>query len=116
EQFSYLHNPRPLKNPNYTKNDNRRARNPKTGNAMDIDGKEEEIPTYSTIEAPPSLWPQKRYCDITGLEVCDFATGLRYHDRHVYAIIQNLVLSSTFLRWALMAFTEPKAGKGLSFR
>jgi hypothetical protein len=52
---------------------------------MDVDGKEEEIPTCevdsckylsanllsldSTIEAPPSLWPQKHYCDITGLEV-----------------------------------------------
>ncbi len=27
EQLSYLHNPRPFKNPNYTKNVNRRAKN-----------------------------------------------------------------------------------------
>ncbi|THH04913.1 hypothetical protein EW145_g5177 [Phellinidium pouzarii] len=29
---------------------------------------EEDIPTYASIEAPPSILPQKRYCDITGLE------------------------------------------------
>ena len=27
EQLSYLHNPRPFKNPNYTKNNNRRTKN-----------------------------------------------------------------------------------------
>jgi INO80 complex subunit C len=29
-------------------------------------------PTFyadTSIEAPPSVWPQKHYCDITGLEV-----------------------------------------------
>jgi len=30
EQFSYLHVPKPFKNPNYTKNHNRRAKNLKT--------------------------------------------------------------------------------------
>ncbi|KAG2004268.1 hypothetical protein CC2G_002838 [Coprinopsis cinerea AmutBmut pab1-1] len=114
EQFSYLHSPRPFKNPNYTKNVNRRAKNLKAvlgqerereraererrrqeradSNAMDVDSAEEEVPTYATIEAPPSVWPQKHYCDITGLEApyTDPATGLRYHDRHVYAIIQSL--------------------------
>jgi len=67
EQFSYLHSPRPFKNPNYTKNVNRRAKNLKAvlaqerereraererrrsekmeGNAMDVDGEEEEVPT-----------------------------------------------------------------------
>ena len=30
EQFSYLHVPKPFKNPNYTKNQNRRAKNLKT--------------------------------------------------------------------------------------
>ncbi|CAJ0754141.1 11300_t:CDS:2 [Entrophospora sp. SA101] len=27
------------------------------------------VPTYSNIEAPPSIFPQKKYCDLTGLEV-----------------------------------------------
>ena len=63
-----------------------------------------------SIEAPPSLLPQRRYCDITGLEVgssfcfnpdlidchrqapyTDPATGLRYHDKSVYDLIKGLV-------------------------
>ena len=69
--------------------------------------------TDTSIEAPPSVWPQKHYCDITGLEVgpmplfafsiltsydswfqapyTDPATGLRYHDKSVYDVIKNLV-------------------------
>jgi len=56
------------------------------GNTKQVLSEEEEIPTCSTcfvcapvlpftfctdtsIEAPPSVWPQKHYCDITGLEV-----------------------------------------------
>ncbi|KAJ7718346.1 hypothetical protein B0H16DRAFT_1609422 [Mycena metata] len=39
---------------------------------MDVDGEpsieEEEVLTYTSIEAPPLLLPQKHYCDITGLE------------------------------------------------
>ncbi|TEB18709.1 hypothetical protein FA13DRAFT_1745325, partial [Coprinellus micaceus] len=47
----------------------------------------------SSIEAPPSVLPQRHYCDITGLEApyTDPATGLRYHDKSVYALIQGLV-------------------------
>jgi len=113
EQFSYLHSPRPFKNPNYTKNVHRRAKNLKTllgqerereraererrrlerveGGGMDVD-EEDEVPTYTSIEAPPSLMPQKHYCDITGLEApyTDPTTGLRYHDKSIYEIIKNL--------------------------
>ncbi|KAG8918892.1 hypothetical protein FRC01_001594, partial [Tulasnella sp. 417] len=74
------------------------------GEAMDIDGPEggtrkEESPAeedalicYSTIEAPPSLIPATRYCDITGLEApyTDPLTGLRYHDKDVFAHIRTL--------------------------
>ncbi|THU98788.1 hypothetical protein K435DRAFT_720406 [Dendrothele bispora CBS 962.96] len=165
EQLSYLHLPRPFKNPNYTKNINRRAKNlknvlgqererekverekkrererekhaklqagsskegsengaPSTSmgtegtsskekdpDAMDIDSTEpqvndnhheaeteEDIPTYMSIEAPPSILPQKHYCDITGLEASytDPHTGLRYHDRHVYALIKGMSAST----------------------
>lgn len=117
EQFSYVNGYRPFKNPEYTKNHNRRAKNLKAvltqerererverekkraekqdGTAMDVDGDtgvEEEIPTYLSIEAPPSLLPQKHYCDITGLEApyTDPATGLRYHDKSVYELIKGL--------------------------
>jgi len=97
EQLSYLHAPRPFKNPNYTKNINRRAKNLKTvlsqererekaerekkrlekaeraeigadQDAMAVDEEEEDPVSYSSMEAPPSLMPQPHYCDITGLE------------------------------------------------
>jgi len=65
---------------------------------MDVDGAEkeylpdEDMPTYSSIEAPPSVLPQRRYCDITGLEgpYTDPATGLRYHDKSVYDMLRGL--------------------------
>ncbi|EIN04710.1 hypothetical protein PUNSTDRAFT_76027 [Punctularia strigosozonata HHB-11173 SS5] len=126
EQVSFLHFPRPFKNPEYTKNSNRRTKNLKTvltqekerervererrraekEQAMDVDhegapsSKEddepEDIPTYASIEAPPSLLPQRRYCDITGLEApyTDPTTGLRYHDKSIYEIIKGLSTSA----------------------
>ncbi|KAJ3001791.1 hypothetical protein NUW54_g6210 [Trametes sanguinea] len=120
EQLSYLHNPRPFKNPNYTKNVNRRTKNLKAvltqererertererrrqerEENMDVDGEkkaedmplDEDMPTYASIEAPPSVLPQRRYCDITGLEgpYTDPATGLRYHDKSIYELIKGL--------------------------
>ncbi|KXN85891.1 Chromatin-remodeling complex subunit ies6, partial [Leucoagaricus sp. SymC.cos] len=151
EQLSYLHLPKPFKNPNYTKNVNRRVKNLKTilgqerereradrekrrqekakaeaqgPDKMEVYGEptksvaseqDEEVPTYISIEAPPSILPQKRYCDITGLEVyhsslflhlvprahdpskapyTDPATGLRYHDKRVYEIVKGLSAST----------------------
>ncbi|KAG9311210.1 hypothetical protein JVU11DRAFT_8285 [Chiua virens] len=118
KQLSLLHLPRPFKNPAFTKNTNRRTKNLKTVlgqerereraererrraardlvNAMDVDEEggvgQEEIPTYTSIEAPPSLLPQRHYCDITGLEApyTDPRTGLRYHDKSVYDLIKHL--------------------------
>ncbi|KAI0683165.1 hypothetical protein BC835DRAFT_773010 [Cytidiella melzeri] len=119
EQLSYLHNPRPFKNPNYTKNVNRRSKNLKAvltqererervererrrqerEQKMEVDGQaaaddtaEEDLPTYSSIESPPSFLPQRKYCDITGLEgpYTDPATGLRYHDKSIYELIKGL--------------------------
>eukprot|EP00834_Sanchytrium_tribonematis_P006504 NODE_484_length_6933_cov_0.508341.p8 type:complete len:103 gc:universal NODE_484_length_6933_cov_0.508341:5510-5818(+) len=48
--------------------------------------------TYTTLLAPPSLVPQKKYCDITGLiaHYNDPKTGLRYHNQEVYAYIRGL--------------------------
>ncbi|KIM55352.1 hypothetical protein SCLCIDRAFT_304558 [Scleroderma citrinum Foug A] len=53
---------------------------------------EEDMPTYTSIEAPPSLLPPRHYCDITGLEApyTDPKTGLRYHDKSVYELIKGL--------------------------
>jgi len=119
-QLSYLHQPRPFKNPHYTKNVNRRAKNLKAvlgqereRERADREGRRlkreellkknpqaavnipEEVPTYTTIEAPPSVIPHKHLCDITGLEApyTDPATGLRYHDKSVYEIVKGLSAS-----------------------
>ncbi|KAF8965482.1 hypothetical protein BDZ97DRAFT_1812380 [Flammula alnicola] len=137
-QLSYLHQPRPFKNPHYTKNINRRAKNLKTVLAQERERERveretrksvrdepevtapqrmvdapEEVPTYITIEAPPSVIPHTHLCDITGLEVSFFrvlakrintyqvrkapytdpTTGLRYHDKNVYEIIKGLSAS-----------------------
>ncbi|KAL4063441.1 hypothetical protein J3A83DRAFT_4362469 [Scleroderma citrinum] len=129
EQLSFLHSPRPFKNPSYTKNLNRRTKNLKTvltqerereraererkrqqkeeqeraaEVAMDVDTDnnakkggeflEDDVPTYTSIEAPPSLLPPRHYCDITGLEApyTDPQTSLRYHDKSVYELIKGL--------------------------
>jgi len=48
--------------------------------------------TYTSIAAAPSFKPKQRYCDITGLPAPyqDPKTGLRYHNREVYAVIKSL--------------------------
>ena len=48
--------------------------------------------TYTNIESAPSLAPQKRYCDITGLPApyTDPKTRLRYHNREVFSAIRTL--------------------------
>ncbi|KZP11665.1 hypothetical protein FIBSPDRAFT_799995 [Athelia psychrophila] len=125
EQLSYLHSPRPFKNPHYTKNVNRRAKNLKAvlsqerererlererkrlereqraengEDAMDVDDEDADaLTSYAAIEAPPSFMPQRHYCDITGLEApyTDPATGLRYHDKSVYELIKGLSIGAS---------------------
>ncbi|KAK4204166.1 YL1 nuclear protein C-terminal domain-containing protein [Triangularia verruculosa] len=48
--------------------------------------------TYTNIEGAPSLAPQKRYCDVTGLPApyLDPKTRLRYHNREVFGMIRSL--------------------------
>ncbi|KAN0064948.1 chromatin-remodeling complex subunit ies6 [Thecaphora frezii] len=50
-----------------------------------------DIPTYATVEAPPTLRPIKKYCDVTGLlaPYTDPKTRLRYHSVQVYEIIKH---------------------------
>ncbi|KAJ2615991.1 chromatin-remodeling complex subunit ies6 [Coemansia sp. RSA 1285] len=51
-----------------------------------------DFPVYWNIDAPPSLKPQKKYCDITGLpaEYTDPKTNIRYHSAEVYQIVRTL--------------------------
>ncbi|CAE6522410.1 unnamed protein product, partial [Rhizoctonia solani] len=110
ESLSYAHYSRPFKNPNYTKNTNRRAKSAKQvigaerereklgreklkAQGMDAGWAEDpEATSFTSIEAPPSVLPQKRYCDITGLEApyTDPTSGLRYHDKSIYELIKSL--------------------------
>ncbi|ROW16803.1 hypothetical protein VPNG_01732 [Cytospora leucostoma] len=48
--------------------------------------------TYTNIESAPSMAPQKRYCDVTGLPAPyqDPKTRLRYHDKEVFSLIRGL--------------------------
>ncbi|KZV70561.1 hypothetical protein PENSPDRAFT_651434 [Peniophora sp. CONT] len=110
EKLSYAQAPRPFKNPQYTKNNGRRAKNVKAvlaqereraraaAERMAVDGEEPDPDplNYLSIEAPPSLIPARHYCDITGLEALytDPATGLRYHDKSVYEFIKTLPASA----------------------
>ncbi|CAO1630230.1 unnamed protein product [Parajaminaea phylloscopi] len=49
------------------------------------------LPTYLSVEAPPSLRPAKKYCDVTGLlaPYTDPKTGLRYHSAEIYEVIKT---------------------------
>ena len=49
--------------------------------------------TDTTVEAPPSLMPRKKYCDVTGLKglYTDPKSRLFYHSKEVYEIIKGFV-------------------------
>ncbi len=49
-------------------------------------------PTFVNIEAPPSVYPPKRYCDLTGYEApyTDPRTGLRYAAAPLFPVLRTL--------------------------
>ncbi|KAL5649597.1 hypothetical protein ACJX0J_040406, partial [Zea mays] len=49
-------------------------------------------PNYMNIQSPPSIYPPKRYCDLTGFEAryVDPRTKLRYSDPEVFKQIRML--------------------------
>ncbi|GAA5988243.1 hypothetical protein JCM11641_002098 [Rhodosporidiobolus odoratus] len=51
----------------------------------------QDVVSYASVEAPPSLLPQKRYCDVTGLEAryVDPKSTLRYHNPEIYEILKT---------------------------
>ena len=50
-----------------------------------------------SIKAPPSIYPSKKYCDLTGFEAkyTDPQTRLRYCTPAVFSIIRQLTLEQT---------------------
>ncbi|XP_020573524.1 chromatin-remodeling complex subunit ies6 [Phalaenopsis equestris] len=51
-----------------------------------------DAPNYLNIETPPSLYPSKKFCDITGFEALymDPRTNLRYANPEVFKRIRML--------------------------
>ena len=49
-------------------------------------------PTYANIEAGPSVYPAKKYCDITGFEApyTDPKTKMRYATAELYPVVRSL--------------------------
>ncbi|PWO00761.1 hypothetical protein FA09DRAFT_327488 [Tilletiopsis washingtonensis] len=49
------------------------------------------LPNYFNVEAPPSLRPRKKMCDVTGLiaPYTDPKSGLRYHSVEIYKLIKT---------------------------
>jgi len=60
-------------------------------------------PTYANIAAPPSTYPPKRYCDLTGLEApyVDPKTGLRYASAQLFGYLRALPPDGVQARLAL---------------
>ncbi|GAA5939008.1 Ies6p [Sporobolomyces koalae] len=50
-----------------------------------------QVISYTSVEAPPSLMPPKKYCDVTGLEAkyVDPKSTLRYHNPEIYELVKT---------------------------
>ncbi|KAJ2503418.1 Co-chaperone [Coemansia sp. RSA 1972] len=91
--ISNLHSvAKPFKNTEYT--NSRRWKNLKQVVAQEQADSDwpVDFPAYWAIDAPPSLLPQKKYCDITGLPALytDPKTNVRYHSAEVYRVVRTL--------------------------
>jgi len=53
--------------------------------------RKEQYIAYHEYEAPPSLRPPKKYCDVTGLEApyTDPKSRLRYHNADIYELLKG---------------------------
>lgn len=53
--------------------------------------RKEDYIAYHEYEAPPSLRPSKKYCDVTGLEApyTDPKSRLRYHNADIYELLKQ---------------------------
>eukprot|EP00879_Flechtneria_rotunda_P017181 GHRR01017994.1.p1 GENE.GHRR01017994.1~~GHRR01017994.1.p1 ORF type:complete len:161 (+),score=24.59 GHRR01017994.1:105-587(+) len=62
-----------------------------------------DVPTYVSIEAPPSMYPAKRYCDITGYvaKYIDPKTQLRYANPEAFRIARSLTPEDVQARLAV---------------
>ncbi|OLL22626.1 Chromatin-remodeling complex subunit ies6 [Neolecta irregularis DAH-3] len=88
---------RPFKNPNYKRPTQKRIKTLKqilsSTSRTDFPP---DFPTYTNIEAPPSLFPPKKWCDITGLPASyvDPYTKLRYHNKEIFGVVRKMGVSN----------------------
>ncbi|KAG4304884.1 hypothetical protein PORY_001559 [Pneumocystis oryctolagi] len=88
--------PKPFKNPQFKRNPRRnktlRQVLMQEAQLRQTQPLSPDIPTYSNIEASPSLFPHTKWCDITGLHglYTDPKTGLRFHNKEVFSVIKNM--------------------------
>ncbi|KAJ1940611.1 chromatin-remodeling complex subunit ies6 [Linderina macrospora] len=90
--YNLLEVAKPFKSPSYKSQ--RRWKNLKQVVAQEEQQTEwpVEFPTYWSVDVPPSLMPQKKYCDLTGLpaKYTDPKTNVRYCSAEVYQVLKTL--------------------------
>eukprot|EP00775_Hariotina_reticulata_P005858 gene5858-6099_t len=62
-----------------------------------------DTPAYVNLEPPPSMYPPKRYCDITGTEAAyvDPMTKLRYGSTEAFRVARSLTADEIQARLAI---------------
>ena len=87
--------PRSFKNKNYQRKRHKNLKQLLSAEAANPP-KDVNTPTFTNIEATPSLLPAKKYCDITGLEAqyTDPRTKLRYHNAEVYEVVKSMSIDA----------------------
>eukprot|EP00882_Tetradesmus_deserticola_P021851 GHRQ01023661.1.p1 GENE.GHRQ01023661.1~~GHRQ01023661.1.p1 ORF type:complete len:183 (+),score=91.75 GHRQ01023661.1:130-678(+) len=62
-----------------------------------------DTPTYMNMDAPPSMYPPKAYCDITGCEApyVDPKTHLRYANADAFRVARSLMEDDVQARLAI---------------
>lgn len=63
-----------------------------------------DVPTYLSMEAPPSMYPPKHYCDITGFESPNYfdpKTKLRYANAEAFRAARMLTPDDVQARLAI---------------
>lgn len=87
-----LSKPKSFKNPNHQLPRKQNLKQLLTADVNNNPDRDVNAPTFTNIEATPSMMPAKKYCDITGLEAkyTDPKTKLRYHDAEVYAVVKTM--------------------------
>jgi len=69
-----------------------------------------DVPTYVNIEAAASVYPSKKYCDLTGFMApyTDPRTKLRFCNAEVYQFIHSYLTSEDVEKFLVLRNAQPK--------